>query len=420
MTTPAPTRVTRARIRGPIIAAAFTIGLLAAWPVARSPLIDLETLAPAHAAHLSHGAAFVVLAPFCDVLDALTLLGVAQNIVFIASLAAVYVAWRVLRWRYSGARPGREVRLALRALGALIAIYGIGIVAPRPMTRLTLDDPADVAVDVHSHTSASHDGRPGFDADANRAWHRAAGFDVAYITDHKSYDGAADAARKNPARAGDSLVTLSGIELIAHGVHVLALGATPRTDVWLHVDPRRVPPSHLPPGFREPVLIQTIPDNLDRLSAPDAEGRHGVLGIELSDGAPRGIQQGQRDRRRILRIADSLDLAVVAGSNNHGWGRTAVAWSVLRIPGWRALSPDSLGARIEDRIRSGRRHAVRIVARRSPDPNGSAALLAATLPAVVWNVVLTLAPGERVSWIIWTWIATVLAMRADLRRRDAA
>lgn len=398
-------------------AALVTALVLAAWPFALSPLRDLETLGDAPGAHLVHSAAYLLLAPVYDTMDALTLLSVRQTLALVASLAVLYAAWRVARWRRRGGSARREARLALRALGALVAFYGVGILAPRPMAALALDDPDAVTVDVHSHTSYSHDARADFSPRANLAWHRAAGFDVAYITDHKSFDGAAEAMRLNPARAGDGLVALSGIEFIQDNDHINALGATERNAMWIHVDIRRAHPS-LPPALQvEPVLVQTIPEDLSAVPAPDAQGRRGVLAIELSDGAPRGIEQGQRDRALILRIADSLNLAVVAGSNNHGWGRTAVAWSVLRIPGWRALAPRALGVAIENAIRTGRRHAVRIVARRSPDPGRSRIALAATLPAVAWNLVATLAPPQRASWIAWSWALFALVALATAGRR---
>ncbi|HEX6535467.1 MAG TPA: hypothetical protein VF041_12795 [Gemmatimonadaceae bacterium] len=415
MTAPRPFRGRAARA-----AALVTALVLVSWPLAVSPLGDLETRAPVPGAHLLHPASYLLLSPVCDVMDALTLLSVRQTLALIASLAVLYVLWRAARWRRHGGSAWREARLALRALGALIAFYGLGILAPRPMAALALDDPAAVKVDVHSHTNWSHDARADFDVGANLAWHRAAGFDVVYITDHKSFDGAAQAMRLNPARAGEGLVALSGLEFIENHDHINALGATERNAMWIRVDIRRARP-HLPPARRiEPVLVQTIPEDLSAVPAPDAEGRRGVLAIELSDGAPRGIEQGQRDRALILRIADSLDLAVVAGSNNHGWGRTAVAWSVVRIPGWRALTPDSLGAAIEQLIRAERRHAVRIVARRSPDPGRSRLALAATLPAVGWNLFVTLSPAQRASWIVWSWLVASLAMFAPRRRRDPA
>lgn len=400
-------------------AAAISLLLLLSWIAAQPPIRDQVTLAAISGATLVRPAAYVVLAPLCDTMDALTLLSVSQTIALLGTLIALYVLWRVGRGIRRGTRPLRELRLALRALGALIAFYGVGILAPRPMAALRLADRDAVIVDVHSHTNYSHDGRADFSPRANRAWHRAAGFDAAYITDHNAFDGAAEAMRFNPRLAGDSIVMLMGLEFVMHDSHINALGVTPSTQRWLFVDRARAHPDWPPLATSEPVLIQTIPENLHHMPAPDSAGRHGVLGIELSDGAPRGIEQGERDRARILRLADSLDLALVAGSNNHGWGRTAVAWSVLRIPGWRLLAPDSLGRAIEARIRSGRRGAVQVIERRSPGPGRSRAALLATLPAVGWTMLTTLSPLERLSWFLWTSIIATLAWRHRVRRGRA-
>lgn len=389
--------------RLPAIVATFVI--LAGWPLAVSPLIDLDTLVPAPAAHLAFGPGFIVLAPICDVMDALTLLSVSQILALLVSLAALYVVWRELHWRRVGTTLLREIRLALVSLACLLAFLAICILAPRPMARLTLDDADALAVDVHSHTRFSHDGRSSFTPDANRAWHRNAGFDVAFITDHSRFEGAREAAQRNPARAGDGLVALSGVEFVAKHNHLVALDATDSATARLGVD-----------SSGGAALVQTIPDNLGRLLPPDASGLHGTIAIELSDGSPRGIEQSQRDRTRIVHLADSLNVALVAGSDNHGWGQTAVAWSVLHIAGWRALSPDSLGTAIVSRIRTARRHAVEVIARRSPDPAGSRVLVVATLPAVAWNILLTMSPLERLTWITWSWVLTALTVYAAERR----
>lgn len=400
---------------GRLVAIIITLVILASWPLALSPLIDLETLAPAPSAHLTLGLWYLVLAPVCDVMDALTLLSVSQTLALIVSLAALYIVWRELRWRRYGTTLLREARGALIALAGLLLFYFIGIVAPRPMARLTLDDPNALAIDVHSHTRFSHDGRSSFTPEANRAWHRDAGFDVAYITDHSRFAGAREAARHNPVHAGDGLTSLPGIEYVANHNHLVTLGAIDSSAAALDGDAQSDSPSAL--DARHPVVVQTIPDNLDRLIPADSSGRHGVIAIELSDGSPRGIEQSQRDRARILRLADSLDLALVAGSDNHGWGRTAVAWSVMRIAGWRALTVDSLGNAIADRMHAARRHAVEVIARRSPDGGRSNALVVATLPAVAWNVLRTMSPLERLSWIAWAWTITAIAMYGAARAR---
>lgn len=413
-----PSNVVGAKRRSPnrLPAIIVTLLVLAAWPLAVSPLIDLDSAMPAPAAHLTFGAGFVALAPICDVMDSLTLLSVNQTIALIVSLVALYVVWREVRWRRVGTTLVREVRVAVIALASLLAFFAICIVVPRPMARLTLDDPDAVAVDVHSHTRFSHDGRSSFTPEANRAWHRDAGFNVAFITDHSHFEGAREAARRNPARAGDGVIELSGVEFVAKHNHLVALHADDSVTARLGLDSTVASDGALDSAARYPALVQTIPDNLDRLVPPDSSGRHGVIAIELSDGSPRGIEQSQRDRSRIVRLADSLNLALVAGSDNHGWGRTAVAWSVLHIPGWRALPPDSLGNAIVDRIRSARRRSVEVVARRTPDPADSRALMVATLPAVAWNILRTMSPVERMTWITWAWIATALAVYAADRR----
>lgn len=407
----------RARDPGRLVAIILTLVILAGWPLNLSPIIDLETLAPALGAHLTLGPWFLILAPICDVMDSLTLLSVSQTVALLLSLAALYIVWRELRWRRYGTTAFREMRAALAALAGLLLFFCLGILAPRPMARLTLDDANALAIDVHSHTRFSHDGRSSFTPEANRAWHRDAGFDAAYITDHSRFAGAREAETQNAPRAGDGIISLSGVEYVANHNHLLALGAGDSAAASLG-DTRSAGPSHV--DVRDPVIVQTIPDNLDRLHAVDSSGRRGAMAIELSDGSPRGIEQSQRDRTRIIHLADSLDLALVAGSDNHGWGRTAVAWSVMRIPGWRNLSPDSLGNAITEEIHAERRRAVRVFARRSPDAGRSSALEVATLPAVAWNIVRTMSPLERLSWIAWVWVITAIAAVGGPRHRTRA
>lgn len=391
--------------------------VLLTWPAAVPAVRDMITRGATPGARLVHPAAYLVFSPVYDVMDALTLLSVGQLIALVLSLALLYAAWRVWRWRRGGTVRGwRELRLALLALGGFVAFCVVGVLAPRPMAALALTDRDDVKVDVHSHTNASHDGRRDFDARDNIDWHRGAGFDAAYITDHKSFDGASEAMRLNPRRAGDGLVMLSGVEFLDNHNHINALGATAADSAWIRVEARRQRLGWPALERGTAVFIQTIPENLERVPVPDRSTGRGIAGIELSDGAPRGIEQSQRDRALILRIADSLDLALVAGSNNHGWGRTAVAWSVLRIPGWREMSPEELGAAIEARIRTERRGAVQVIERRSPDPAGSRMALAATLPAVTWNLLVTLSGAQRVSWIIWSWTLAAVALLYAARR----
>jgi hypothetical protein len=381
----------RVRLRWPLVLSAIVAGA-ALRPLPR--LVDAESMRAAAGADLALPLSYALLSPLCETMDALTLLSVRQHVALLATAALAFVAWRALDGRPRSAR--RELRLAAGALGAVVAVYGVGIVASRPMAALRLADPELMAVDFHSHTDASWDGRPGFGAEANRAWHRAAGFDVAYVSDHGTLDGVRGAARRP---AGGGTVLLPAVESWERREHVIVLGATRARPELTGAEP---------PGAMGTMHIFTIPGALEGLPAL-AGGPVPLRAVELADGGPRGIEQGWRERARILRLADSLGLAVVAGSDNHGWGRTAAAWSVLRVPGWRAAPPDSLDGMIQRTLAGEERRAVAVVTRRSPPRPASAGALALTAPAIAWSVLASLTGAERVVWLAWIWGAALLA-----------
>ncbi|HEY8851750.1 MAG TPA: hypothetical protein VIM36_06185, partial [Gemmatimonadaceae bacterium] len=194
-----------------------------------SPLVDAMGPQPSAAATLKTPLLYDFFAPVSNILDTLTLLSPAQYwATFALCLVALFASPIIRTLR----RP-REFRLrstigpCLRCAGGTVAIVGLMIVGRRPMAALSLQDPDLVAVDFHSHTSASHDGRSGFDAERNREWHQSSGFHAAYITDHKTFDGALSAAEGNPSVAGNGVTLLPGIELRDVGEHPILLGADP-------------------------------------------------------------------------------------------------------------------------------------------------------------------------------------------------
>jgi hypothetical protein len=413
----------------------------AVWPVA--PLRDAAS-GGATDARLHLSAAFVVLAPLNNTLDALSLLSVREHAAVWLALAAAYGAWRFFASRAGRAR-GRtadrgamhEVRLLAMALVCLIAVYATGALVSRPMAAIELPsrDSDLVTIDFHSHTNASHDGRTWFTPERNRAWHQAAGFDVAYISDHFTFAGADAGVRANPPHAGDGTVVFSAIECLEGGEHVNVLGVT-SADYALfngrYLSPAAVGAA-ISAGRTPPVTIQTIPGSLGRVPRAGMADVVPVRAIELSDAAPRGLSDSDRNRTRILALADTLGLAIVAGSDNHGWGRTAAAWSVMRVPGWRALDPLALEDQIENGIRADGRRAVRVIERTRPVwPTNEAArgvsgwVSIATgaprfLGQFVWQLAATRSWPERVSWLAWLWGAVVFVIyrRAAIIRRGA-
>ncbi len=390
--------------------------------VAVEPIRDAVTLTDVGEARLSVSAGYTALAPLSAVLDTITLLTVGQHIALLLWIIVVYVGWR-LRASRGPTTPLRETRNAALLLGGILVTYAAAAILPRPMAALAMSDDTVLSIDFHAHTKYSHDGRPGWTEDDVRQWHHAAGYDVAVITDHATFEGAERGIAANPHQAGEGTMILQGLEAFFRGEHVNILDAGRRyrgitTPDLKDVDEQALSIAAVIPATT-PVIIETVPGNLSKVPATTSQGATGVSAIEIVDGSPRGLSQTRRDRARIVRVADSLNLALVVGSDNHGWGSAAPGWTLMRIPGWRGMTTDSLSRRIEGVLRVGRREATRSVERRiagGTTPIG----LAFAAPAIALRMLTTLSPDERVMWIVWVW-AIALAPRVwrSMRSRRA-
>ena len=392
------------------LALTLLLGLTALLAV--PPIRDAATLRPVPEVRLIFSGSYLALSPLYDVLDALSLMTVGQHV---AMLVSVLVLVALARWFRRRGAPSRPIGRALLVeagwlVGAILvmaALYAFGAVVQRPMAQLAVG-PVDVlAVDVHAHTEHSHDGRKGWDVEKVRRWHADAGFDAVYVSDHRSMRGAEDAWPNNPQQAGQGVTVLPALEAVWDGAHlnILSYGrsyAGLTTQDLRDIDTLAVQLASRIRG-KEPVLVQTFPDAWKDITPFRGPGTAGARAIEIVDGAPRGLSQVRRDRQRILAFADSFNLALVAGSNNHGWGRTAPGWTLFRIPAWRGMRPDSLADEMEFIIRAAGRRATRVVERTAVDPGQTGAMLAFTLPAVAWRTFTTLSVEQRVSWLVWSW-----------------
>jgi hypothetical protein len=392
------------------------VAVTAAFPL--SPLVDAVHPASALGASLRTPLLYDLIAPASNILDSLTLLTPAQYWQTFAFCAVIFFGVALVRDRQEQRVFSliRAARITLRFLLGTVALIGVMLVVTRPMAALSLREAELVAVDFHSHTSASHDGRPGFDAEHNRDWHRSAGFDAAYITDHRTFDGALDAIRRNPSTAGEGTVLLSGVELHDVGEHPLLLGVDPARMKITSPDWQGAAVT-ADGGPVPPLLLLTMPGDINSIPRNELTGEVRIAGVEISDGCPRGMAQAAMDHDRIIALAKTLNIAIVAGSDNHGWGRTAPAWSVLRIRGWREMSPESLDSAIRSTIIAGPKGSVMVIARRTIPPSQGAVQSALGGVSVGLLMFRTMNARERLSWIVWSWsVAFISLVRVRLNR----
>ena len=396
----------------------------------RDALQDAATLQPIPEVALRPPMSYVLMAPVSNVLDIVTLLSVRQHVTLLCTLIVGYLAWWWLVGRKTLAevpprrRAWREIARVGVGIVALLALYTAVAILPRPMAAL--ETQLDILVlDFHAHTRFSHDGRPDWTPEDVRTWHRNAGFHAAFVTDHRTFEGARDGWANNPNRAGEGTSLLPAIEAVWRGEHVNVLDVDRfyrglLTPSLRDVDDQALTLASAVPG-NEPVMIETLPGDLSKMVAARGTGTAGVRAIEIIDGAPRGLGQTRRERARIVHLADSLNLTLVAGSDHHGWGRTASGWTLLALPRWREVPPEQLTAAISKSIRQGGRNLTRVAERYVANTETGIAL-PFTVPLVGWGMLQTLTTDERVVWIVWL-VALYLLWRTRegwSKRRDAS
>lgn len=391
--------------RIPWLSLALSVAVILSSGWAVQPVRDAVTGADVAEAFLSRSLGYVLISPVSAVLDTLVLLSLRQHAALLGGVVALFAAWRVFRAMRS-AMTWRNHALAFTVLiVSIVAVYAAGALLPRPMAALETDNANILRVDFHSHTDASHDGRQ--TVAGSRRWHRRAGYNVAYVTDHGSVAGAERALAANPQRAGEDMTLLQSIEVTWDGEHVSVLGAQRTYNGLLTQNLRDVDTTGLRLGSlipnREPVVIWNHPRVLTRLPMNEGPGTPGIRAVEIVNGSPDNMNDMQPQRAALLALAQQRNLALVAGSDNHGWGYVAPGWTLMRIFNWRSMTPDVLALQIEAVIRGGGFEATRVVERRVADANSMLWASAVTVPA---RMLTTLSNDERVSWLVWIWLVT--------------
>ncbi|MDB4913073.1 MAG: hypothetical protein JWM95_717 [Gemmatimonadetes bacterium] len=391
------------------------------------PVRDAATLQFVSEATLRRSTGYVLLAPVSAILDTLSLLSLRQHIAFLVTIIVCYAIW----WWFIGRAALAKLKAGRRAIReaarigvgvvALVSLYTAMILLPRPTAALSAA-PEIIVIDFHSHTKFSHDGRWDWSPEDVRAWHRDAGFDVAYVTDHRTFEGARDGWSNNPQTAGAGTSLFPGIEGGLRGEHVNVLDADRKyrgilTPTLRDIDEGALALASAIPGS-EPILIETLPGNLANMVPGAGPGTAGVRAMEIIDGAPKGLGQTRREHDLIVHLADSLNLALVTGSDNHGWGHTSSGWTLMYIPGWRGMPPERISEIISRALGQGGKASTRVVERYVADTDNGIAL-PFTVPLVAWGMLRTLSTDERIVWVVWI-VAAYFVWRIGRGRRRLA
>lgn len=329
------------------------------------------------------------------------------------------VGYAVVRLTRKGAEA-RTSRIRAEAVPALCVLISCvlfvwwGARWSRPIPRLVASDSALIVVDVHSHTSMSHDGRGGFGAAQNAWWHARAGFDAAFVTDHNVV-GAARQWRIDGAGRPPRL--LPGEELSLSGLHIVVLGAgsliaNKPWDASFDSSLALLDSlSRLPPPASRPYLIASLPEFWEHHWGKDL-GRladAGVRGFEVWTTSPKAMDFPGEARATLIARAGSTRLALFGATDMHGLGNAASVWNVVRLPGWRDLGDSSLTRALIGRFRAAPEDNRVIALRRAQEASRLGQAFAAPLGA--WTALRAASPAHAALLLLWIWVPALLGAR---------
>jgi hypothetical protein len=369
--------------------------------------------------HLTTPALYFLFAPIFTLWDGVSLLSMSRLKGFLIGLALLYLAWRVVRRRFWLRELGA---LALSSL-LLLTFIAAGALWHRPMRALAGVAPGELVVDFHSHTNVSHDVRNtlmrGFDREANRRWHRRAGFDAVFITDHNIVSRESG-VRSRESEAGRATILCPGIEVSAWRAHIVLLGDT------LPVDQTRFNGS-LGALLTLLQVSDTAYEALSVASLPEYRRNHwgrldtllaaGLDGLEIVNASPKANELTRPERDSVIALARAGNRFVVGVSDSHGWGATSMVWNLVPL----ASSAGDTCAAVLRQLRTGGFEAVRIIERDRlrPDDWWPAWL---TPLGVLWQTWRGIGWPLTVSWLGWIWLWPLLgaARRRFHLRTDSA
>lgn len=396
--------------RGLYFLLALTVVALLPWNP-QGPL-DARDWSPLEGVYLDYPWSGVLLEPLLAPAHALT--GAPDFRIALVST----VAWLLVLAMIAGAlttrglwrRLGRSLGFGAMALGAALLYVVFMALLHLPGWRLVVTDPNLLVADLQSHTFGSHDGL--VTAEENLAWHRARGYDLVAITEHKDTRGsfATQAlAHADPAQPA----VIVGVEVNAEEEeYLLGLGIDPVAGVlpWRGNEEefarKFIDHVHAQGGAVVALAWKLEPRHVYKLAAL------GLDGIELANTGHPDIPDAVR--AAMLEVAASHGVVLVASTDWHGWGGFTRTWTLVRGQGVKELGQAERAAWVIDRLRARDGAAfIPVTAGYMGPPGLLRAVFAPWVEAVRYAAELS--PARVASWWVWALLTAALARRLARR-----
>jgi len=395
-----------------IISAVFIVLLLSPFPSSPRYIIDLETGLPAEEVELICPFIAQMAAPFFDLPFYFLTLQQPKN-QLMSWFLWLAISWLIFSFFKIRGTPVKRVYSFLRGLVVIAVSFTFFIIYcilfPPPQCRLKGTNPDEIFMDLHSHTLYSHDGL--VTSERSLKWHLEAGFHAWAVTEHDWIGGSPAIQREMLMKKDIDALVIPGMEISFQDVHLNLLGIEKCFNISGYKSiGELVKAVHLQEGA---VILphfwteRKSPFSMEDLSAA------GVDGFEIAGSA--SVPLAPEVQKDIVSFCRRKGVAMVSGTNWHGWRNFCGSWTGFNAPGWKQMDCESREKMVINALRKRNNTDFRVVGYAVRLPSTASQFFEPFTGFLRYFFSLTI--WQKLSWIFWAVIIYFFFKHVKNRRR---
>ncbi|MBU4561577.1 PHP domain-containing protein [bacterium] len=293
----------------------------------------------------------------------------------------------------------KELRGLFKVIISFTLICLFITLAPLPKYSLQPESSEEILVDLHSHTTYSHEGIA--TPEENIRWHLAHGFDVWAITDHPRTLEGARRAKEIAKEKYPQAVIITGQEVKCYtgkqGENFLLLGIDEVVDERKYGREIAKVTHLVHEKYKGAVIVphwwRKKFHTLEKLA------NSGVDGFEIYTARVLGPEESIREA--IKNVCQKNNLIMIGSSNWHGWGSASHIWTSVHIENWSNLNNKEREEAIVTALRNRKTNLFKVILYDRIEPQNRLRYLFEPFVGMFYYFSSLNSP-QLLSWIIWS------------------
>jgi len=318
-----------------------------------------------------------------------------QTLSWLVWIVILYLLFNFKR-RINLLKGSREL---FKVIISFILICFFIILVPLPKYSLQPENPEEILVDLHSHTTYSHEGIA--TPEENIRWHLAHGFDAWAITDHPRTLKGAKKAKEIANEKYPQAVIITGQEIKCYkgeqGENFLLLGADEIIDERKYGREISKITNLIHEKYRGAGIVphwwRKKFHTLEKLANSEVDG------FEIYTARALGPKESIREA--IKDVCRKNNLIMLGSSNWHGWGSASHIWTSIHIANWPNLSNKEKEEAILIALRNRKIDLFKVIVYNRVEPQNKTRYLFEPLVGSFYYF-SSLNGFQVLSWIIWS------------------